>query len=358
MHASAPLRPAIKTPRPRIYGPQTAIVTGPEGEEIHTDLHGRVKVFFHWDRLSSHDETSSCWVRVAQAWSGPNWGTWFLPRIGMEVVVEFLDGNPDRPLITGCVYNGANGTPYSLPEDKTKSTIKSNSSPGGDGFNELRFEDAKGSEEIFFHAQKDHNEVVLNDRTQNVGRDRTIFIGHNHQETILNDKTILVEGHHGETILKDMTLLIEGYRSCSITKDHSEMISGYSSQTVVKDKSAIVEGNFDTRCNSALSTSVQLSTTHTSGKDFSISTDKNLNLNAAKDISQRTGKKMSMMAGDNLAISTDKNATIAAADQLVIKVGKAKIVMKKNGDIFINGAKIDVKGSGAVTIKGTNIDNN
>jgi type VI secretion system secreted protein VgrG len=149
-----------------VFGLQTATVTGPQGEEIHTDVHGRVKVLFHWDRLSAHDDSSSCWVRVAQMWAGPGWGTWFLPRIGMEVVVDFLDGNPDRPLVVGCVYNGRNGTPYPLPDEKTKSTIKTNSSVGGEGFNEIRFEDAKGAEEIFIHAQRDQNERVLNNRTR------------------------------------------------------------------------------------------------------------------------------------------------------------------------------------------------
>lgn len=172
------------TPKPRVFGPQTATVTGPAGKEIHTDQHGRIKVRFHWDRLSPADETSSCWVRVAQMWAGKGWGTWFLPRIGMEVIVEFLDGNPDRPLAVGCVYNGSNDTPYRPDEQPTKSTIKSNSSIGGEGFNELRFEDAKGSEEIFVHAQKDYNQVVRSNRSLSVGGNETISVKGNETVTI------------------------------------------------------------------------------------------------------------------------------------------------------------------------------
>src|SRR5690606_10593288 len=139
------------------------VVTGPAGEEIWVDEHGRIKVQFHWDRLGANDERSSCWIRVEQAWAGAGFGFWYVPRIGMEVVVQFVDGDPDRPLVTGCVYHGANATPYPLPNEKTKSTIKSNSSIGGGGFNEFRFEDKAGSEEICTHAQKDYNEVVEND---------------------------------------------------------------------------------------------------------------------------------------------------------------------------------------------------
>src|SRR5690606_27366984 len=149
-------RPLRRHPRPRIASMQTATVVGPSGEEIHTDEHGRIKVQFHWDRGGRFDENSSCFVRVVQPWAGNNWGFLWLPRIGMEVAVTFVDGDVDRPIVTGCLYNDANQPPY-LPGEKTKSTIKSQSSPGGDGFNELRFEDAAGSEEIFLHAQKDLN---------------------------------------------------------------------------------------------------------------------------------------------------------------------------------------------------------
>jgi type VI secretion system secreted protein VgrG len=202
--ADVPIRPPLKTRRPRIHGPQTAIVTGPAGEEIHTDRHGRIKVHFHWDRLSAFDDTSSCWVRVAQTSAGPGWGSWTLPRVGMEVLVEFLDGNPDRPLVTGCVYNGNNRPPYDMPAGKAKTTLKSQSSPGGGGSNELRFDDGAGSEEVYFHAQKDFNEVVENDHTStvkvnetiDVGVDRSLSVGGNQTVSVTGNQTVTITGNH------------------------------------------------------------------------------------------------------------------------------------------------------------------
>ncbi|MEP6923189.1 MAG: type VI secretion system tip protein TssI/VgrG, partial [Pyrinomonadaceae bacterium] len=160
---NAPYRPPRVTPKPTVKGGQTAFVVGPAGEEIFTDKYGRVKVQFNWDRESQADANSSCWVRVAQAWAANKWGMMFIPRIGMEVVINFLEGDPDQPIITGCVYNAEAMPPYTLPDEKTKSTMKSDSSTGGGGFNELRFEDKKGSEQIFIHAEKDVDMRVKND---------------------------------------------------------------------------------------------------------------------------------------------------------------------------------------------------
>lgn len=153
--------------KPLIYGPQTAMVVGPSGEEIYTDKYGRVKIQFHWVRNGSKDDKSSCWVRVAQSWAGRGFGTFFLPRIGEEVVVQFLDGDPDRPLIVGSVYNAEHLPPYSLPSEQTKSGIKTHSTKGGgsNDCNELRFEDKLGNEEIYLHAQKDFNRKIENSET-------------------------------------------------------------------------------------------------------------------------------------------------------------------------------------------------
>ena len=172
-----PYRPEPVTRRPIMSGLQTATVVGPEGEEVYTDAHGRVKVQFHWDRREPYNESSSCWVRVSQLWAGNGWGTMFLPRIGHEVLVDFIEGDPDRPVVTGRVYHGDNKPPYPLPADKTKTTIKSDSSIGGGGFNELRFEDRKGQEEVFLHAQKDWNTFILNCMTETVGASRTSSVG-------------------------------------------------------------------------------------------------------------------------------------------------------------------------------------
>jgi type VI secretion system secreted protein VgrG len=199
---SVAYRPGRQTPKPVIAGTQTAVVVGPSGEEIYTDKYGRVKVQFFWDREGQKDENSSCWIRVAQNWAGKNWGIVFNPRIGQEVIVDFLEGDPDRPIITGRVYNAEQMPPYELPSNQTRSVIKTRSSKGGgtDNFNELRFEDKKGSEEIYFHAEKDFNRVVENNDTLKVGSSKaddgsqTIEIWNNRTETVkTGDETITIE---------------------------------------------------------------------------------------------------------------------------------------------------------------------
>jgi type VI secretion system secreted protein VgrG len=172
-------RPARRTPKAIVQGPQTAVVVGPAGEEIYTDEYGRVKVQFFWDREGKFDENSSCWIRVAENWAGKNFGVIFNPRIGQEVIVEHLEGDPDRPIITGRVYNAVQMPPYSLPANQTRSGIKSRSSKGGapDQTNELYFEDQMGSEDIYFHAQKDFDRIVENDDNLTVkGGNRTVTI--------------------------------------------------------------------------------------------------------------------------------------------------------------------------------------
>ena len=171
-----PFRPPRVTSKPLIPGTQTAIVVGPDGEEIWTDEYGRVKVQFHWDRRGQNDENCSCWIRVAQGWAGESWGSLFIPRIGQEVIVTFIEGDPDRPLITGSVYNYDQRPPYTLPGEKTKSTIRSSSSNGGGGFNEIRFEDKQGAEEIYIHAQKDLNVQILDDERRSVLGSRALTI--------------------------------------------------------------------------------------------------------------------------------------------------------------------------------------
>ena len=195
-----PFRPPRKTPKPIIQGSQTAFVVGPSGEEIFTDKYGRVKVQFHWDRDGQVNATSSCWVRVAQTWAGNKWGTMFIPRIGMEVVVHFLEGDPDQPIITGCVYNPQTMPPYTLPDEKTKSTIKSNSSKKGNGFNEFRFEDKKGSEQIFIHAEKNQDIRVKNDALELIQHDRHLIIENEQFEKVKKDKHLKVMGDHNEKV--------------------------------------------------------------------------------------------------------------------------------------------------------------
>lgn len=187
--------------RPRIFGVQTATVVGPAGEEIHTDEYGRVKVRLHWDREQRpQDDDTSCWLRVAHSWAGAGFGTQFIPRIGMEVLVSFLGGDPDRPVCVGAVYNGGNALPYDLPDNKTQSGIKTQSSPGGDGFNELRFEDAAGKEEVYFHAQKDHRERVNNVHSQSVGATQSVSVGSTQTVNVGGKRLVNVTGDQMVTV--------------------------------------------------------------------------------------------------------------------------------------------------------------
>ncbi len=203
-----PFRPVRQTPKPVIQGSQTAYVVGPAGEEIFTDKFGRVKVQFHWDRHGQVNADSSCWVRVAQTWAGNKWGAMFIPRIGMEVIVHFLEGDPDQPIITGCVYNSEAMPPYTLPDEKTKSTIKSNSSKGGGGFNEVRIEDKKGSEQIFIHGEKNLDVRIKNDVMELVQKDRHLIVNNDQLEKVKKDKHLEVGGDKNEKVDGSVSLKV------------------------------------------------------------------------------------------------------------------------------------------------------
>ena len=232
-----PFRLARTTTRPTIPGPQTAMVVGPSGEEIHTDEYGRVKVQFHWDRQGKADENSSCWIRVAQVWAGRQWGAIYTPRIGQEVIVEFLEGDPDHPIITGRVYNGQAMPPYELPANKTMSTIKSDSSKGGGGFNEIRFEDKKGEEQILVHAEKNLDIRVKNDRFETIEHDRHVVVENDKYEEVANDRNETIQGNHIEQIHADRDLAVTG-------KEDKE-VGGNQILTVKGDVTETFKGNHD-----------------------------------------------------------------------------------------------------------------
>jgi type VI secretion system secreted protein VgrG len=230
-----PFRPPRKTAKPVIHGSQTAYVVGPAGEEIFTDKYGRVKVQFHWDREGKDNETSSCWLRVTQSWAGNKWGTMFIPRVGMEVIVSFLEGDPDQPIITGCVYNPAAMPPYSLPEEKTKSTIKSNSSKGGGGFNEFRFEDKKGEEQIFIHAQRRMDVRVRGSLYETCGGNRHEVIGLRQNDQNSGNLIITVSGNYDLHVRDSFHIGIDGELHESVKRDVIEDYQGNLS-TIVKNK--------------------------------------------------------------------------------------------------------------------------
>jgi type VI secretion system secreted protein VgrG len=396
--AALELRPTPLTPKPQTRGPQTAIVTGPGGEEIHVDEFGRIAVQFYWDEKPAYDDTSSCWIRVAQSFAGPAWGAQFIPRVGMEVVVEFLEGNPDRPLVTGCVYNGSNTPPYPLPDSKTQSGIKTSSSPGGDGSNELRFEDAAGSEEVFLHAQKDWTIAVENDKTQTVGHDESLTVDNDRKKHVKHDETINVDndekitiGHdHVEQINNDMLLTVSNNQTVSVGNDHNESIGNNRTETVATNAketvgsnkvlnvgavmqvsvggalNASVGGAAAIEVGGALGFAVAGKAVETVGESKSMEIGKDLVIKVGEAGQFATGKALGITSDDAMTLSSVKDLSIAgkakamleAADQITIKCGEAQIVLKKSGDITISGGKIDIKGSKPVSIKGAKVNNN
>ena len=218
--ATVQYRPSRKTPKPVVQGVQTAVVVGPKGEEIYTDKYGRIKVQFHWDRYGKADENSSCWIRVAQSWAGKKWGAVFMPRIGQEVMVEFVEGDPDHPIVTGRVYNDECQPPY-LPDNPTISTVKSNSSKGGGGFNEIRFEDKKGEEQIFVHAEKNQDIRVKNDRFETILNNRHLDVKKDKFEHVANNRNEEVDADHMEKIGKDRHLQVVGKEAKEVGKSLS-----------------------------------------------------------------------------------------------------------------------------------------
>ncbi|WP_437714875.1 type VI secretion system tip protein TssI/VgrG [Sorangium sp. So ce448] len=312
MPMQSPFRPARVTPRPLIAGAQTAVVVGKSGEEIWTDEFGRIKVQFHWDRYGKRDENSSCWIRVAQSWAGKGWGNWFLPRVGQEVVVSFLGGDPDRPLCTGSVYNADQTVPYALPGEQTKSTLLSRSSKGGSAGNELRFEDRKDSEELFMHAQKDMVVDVENDWTIGVKHDQAISIDHDQTLAVGGDQTISVEKSRTVTIDKgdDLLTVGKGNRTIDVSK-------GNESHAVKGTRDVTVEGH----------------ETHTNKANFT---------------QEVKGNHVLKVKG-NLVIEA-KTVTIKSEQAMTLKAGKAL-----KGEA---GADLTLKGDGKVAIKGSEVKNN
>ncbi len=348
--SSVTIRPAKQARKPVVEGVQTAIVTGPSGEEIYTDEHGRIKVQFHWDRLGQNDEKSSCWIRVSQAWAGAGWGAMYIPRIGHEVIVDFVEGDPDRPIVTGRVYHGTNKAPYSLPDDKTKSTIKSDSTIGGDGSNEFRFEDKKGDEEIYLHGQKDWNIVIENDKNQTVGHDETLDVGNDRSKTIGQDQS--------EDIGRNKTITVGKNHTESVGEDMSVTVSKNLDESTGESKSVSVGKN--------LSENISETATYTVGKNRSVSVSEKNSVDIGKDHTESIGKKMELTVGDDSKISIGKNLSIIVSEKTVINsskeltlnCGSASIILKKNGNIQIKGKDINIKGSGKVQVKGSKISEN
>jgi type VI secretion system secreted protein VgrG len=375
LHSKKPFRPVRSTPKPMVQGPQTAVVVGPSGDEIHTDEYGRVKVSFHWDRKSKSDENSSCWVRVAQVWAGTKWGGIQIPRIGQEVIIEFLEGDPDRPIITGRVYNNDNMPPYDLPANATQSGIKSRSSKGGsaDNFNEIRFEDKIGDELVYIHAEKDQANVVENDETiavgndraESIGRDRSLEVGRDKSEKVSRDKAIQVLGGHSEKIDSSMTIMVGSNLSETVAINYAETVGAAMELTVGGALAISVGAAMSEAVGGAKSEAIGQSKSENIGKNNSLSVGKNLNETVKENRVVEIGKDLKeVVKGQHKEtvkkefIMQAQKIQILAKDEINVKTGKAELIMKKNGDITIKGKKINIKGSGDVVIKGSKIKEN
>ncbi|OWP50116.1 type VI secretion system tip protein TssI/VgrG [Pseudomonas nitroreducens] len=323
-------RPPRTTPKPRMHT-QTAKVVGKAGEEIWTDQYGRIKIQFPWDLEGKNDEASSCWVRVVLPWSGKGFGMQFIPRIGQEVIVTFIDGDPDRPLVTGCVYNGDNALPYALPENQTQSGIKTNSSKGGGGFNELRFEDKKDAEEVFLQAQKDLKVNVLNDSTATIGHDETLTVQNARTRTVKEgDETVTLEkGKRSVTIQTGSdTLDVKDTRTVKVGADQTHSTGGnYSHQ---------VSGNFELTVDGNLTIKVSGTLTLQSGGSLTLKTDADLAAQAGTSVTSKAGTTLTNQAGTSL---TNKAGTTLTNDAGVSLTNKA-------------AAEQTVDGGGMLTLKG------
>lgn len=306
--ANVQFRPQRLTPRARVGGPHTAVVVGPAGDEIFVDEYGRVKVQFHWDRLGENNEDSSCFVRVAQASAGKGFGAVWLPRIGHEVVVQFLEGDPDRPLITGAVYNAVNMPPYVLPDHKTVSTLKSRSTKtgGANDFNELRFEDEKGKEYILFHAQKDRLEFVEQTLRSHIGIDE--------HRTVKKDRREKIEGEHHLQVLKDVRHQFEGKSSLKVIGD---MLIESDGQHSLKMKG-----------------------------DITAKSDASYSIKAASDMHVKVDSSIGMEAGMNVHLKAGMNVVIEAGAQLTLKAGACFVVLGPDG-VSISGPTVKVNSGGA-----------
>jgi type VI secretion system secreted protein VgrG len=338
-------RPSFHATKPRVEGPQTAIVVGQAGDEITVDQYGRVKVQFHWDREGKDDENSSCWVRVAQLWAGSGWGGIHIPRIGQEVIVDFLEGDPDRPIITGRVYNADNMPPYALPDNKTQSGLKSRSTLSGapSNFNELRFEDKKGSELVNVQAEKDLTSLVKHDEDRNVGNDRSTEIGHDETITVGNDRTetvskqeqITIGGDRQESVGKSEAVTIGTTRTLTVGTDETIQVGGKRADSVAKDEATTVGGSQSLSVGKSQSIDVGGGLTLSVGKDDNVTVGGNLTVSVTKGESRDIGKKLDISAGDQITLTS----------------GSASITLKSNGDITIDGANITLKGSGKINVQ-------
>jgi len=327
-----PFRPTLadRQSSPRVYGPHTAIVVGPEGEEIHTDEHGRIKLRFHWDRDSPADDRASCWVRVAQTWAGAGWGALFIPRVGMEVLVEFLDGDPDRPLVVGCVYNSLNTPPVALPDDKTCSALTSESSPGGGLANQIRLEDGRGRESLSLKTRRDLHTTAGHDHTATVAHDQTTKIGENQTNFIGGNQTTTVQTHCQLSVSDGdlTTLVLEGKQITDVKGDRVCVVRTGTNHLEVET------GNNIARARGAVEFTSKEATLHLESHDrLSLqSNTEQIFIDASKDLN---------------ATSRTAALTLTAATDIKLAASRQQVQIHAHTDVRIGAATGDITATAA-----------
>ena len=387
-----PYRPQRITPKPHTMGPESAVVTGPAGQEIYTNEHGQVKVQFHWDRYGKKDENSSCWIRVSHPWAGTGFGGVHIPRIGQEVLVDHLNGDPDQPIIVGRVYNTNNPHPWGLPANATQSGFLTRSSMGAtwQNANAFRFEDKKGEEQVWLHAEKNQDIEVENDETHWVGHDRTktidhdetVHVKHDRTETVDNNETITVHNDrkervdHNETISigdnrsedvgKNETVSIGKNRTNSIGENHTQTTGKNHTETIGKNHTETVGSNHRQKVGKNQSIKVGKNLTETVGmaniQNVGMAKMTNVgmaySLNVGMAMNTLVGLSQTEQVGQSKSSKVGKNYTLEAGDSITLKVGKSVLVMKKDGTVTLNGKTIDIVGSKHVQVDSERIDLN
>ncbi|HHI4994849.1 type VI secretion system tip protein TssI/VgrG, partial [Vibrio parahaemolyticus] len=332
---------APKMVSPVIDGPQTAVVVGPAGEEIYTDEYGRIKVQFHWDRYAQSDEHSSCWLRVSQSMAAPNWGAVYLPRIGHEVIVTFLEGDPDRPLVTGAVYNGLHTPPYPLPENKTRTVFRTQSHKA-EGYNEMYFEDESDQEEVHFRAQKDMKTKVLNNRYRDIGNDEELKVGNNQENNILGDRKEVIDGH--KTSITKQTFMERVEKDVHVTYNANE------SEKIANNRDLYIDENRQTLIGKDDSLDV--------GQDQNTVIKASRSIDVGADDTNNVGSNLSVEVNGNTSIRSDGETAVVSADEIKVQVGASSLVLKSSGNIHLNGTSITIDGASNVTATGGKVDIN
>jgi type VI secretion system secreted protein VgrG len=340
-----PFRPGRCTPKPTMRGLQSAIVVGSSSDEIHCDKYGRILLQFHWDREGQFNAQSLCWVRVATQWAGSKFGFVSLPRVGTEVLVDFLEGDPDRPIVTGAVYNEVNMPPWELPNNKTQSGILTRSTTGGnyDNSNALRFEDKKGAEEVWLHAEKDQRIEVEHDESHEVGHDRkktikhdeNVMVGNNRTEHVVGNETITVDQNRTETVIGNESIAVTGYKNTTIAKFKSETVALASTEQVGLARNLTVGGAYTIEVGAAMNTTIGGVQGTQVGKSRFVS----------------VGSNQTTTIGGSHTEDVTKNRTMTAGDRIELICGASSLIMKKDGTIVLKGKDISVQASGGATVK-------